>query len=160
MLDQGKPEEARKILVNLDSAVGVMVARLSVGVNLPGIPTSEREAVEMTDEFIRKMAVQQGKAQVEVEDAVQSNVWIETAKENLWGVLLTALGVSGLGTAGVAKMVQVYMNTKRAVKDAVDTGEELATAVTPEEVKAVKKKNAERQKRNGTKDIIEKALNA
>ena len=135
----------------------------------PPIPTTVRDAVEHTEDFARTAAMQAGKAQSEVDDALATwDLWSSVLK---WGgaiggdlmsqLLLLIGGGSGAGAAGLAvfRLWQQAKVAKRAVADAVSFGNE-AVAIDPKDNESRRKlveKHKARQAQNGTKTIIKQA---
>ena len=144
-----------------EHSLGPVVKLLGAGQDVPPITTSVDQAIGDTSGFVAALAVQQGKAELEAEGAERSaQLWsgVQSGAEGLLNSVLVSLGGTGLAGALFVKLYTVYKNTKNAVKDAVDTGEDLATAKTEEEIKNVKEHHAKIQERNGTKKLIDKAL--
>lgn len=126
-------------------------------VRVLGPPAPGSTSTEDTDSFTKDMLKQQGKAEVEAESVEQQRLFIEQFSSVGSGVLSQLLlGLGGTGVVGT--LVMRLLQYKKSVKDAVECGDDLAEAMTPEEIKSVKQKHALRQHKNGTKGIIEKAL--
>ena len=146
----------------------VVVAALSPE-GPPRVNTSEQMALANPSQFISEAQKQVGR--VESENA-ENEAWrgipaiLATyagalSNGNLMSVILTA--VSGAGGAGAIilgaiKTIGALRKREEAIADAVKTGDELAGAITPEEIASVKESAAERQRINGTKHLIERAI--
>jgi hypothetical protein len=129
----------------------------------PQVDTTVEEAVERTEQFVAKAAMQTGRATVEAEKV---SWWLqvtamalkfgETTASGWMTLLLSGGGTAGLLAAGVLKHIS---KLRTAVKDAVQFGND-AVAINPEDAEARKhliEKHKKIQEENGTKNVIKSA---
>ncbi len=142
----------------------------------PAVETSVEQAVERPQEFMRESAKQTGRALVEVERVgwwLKAGAFALAFGQAVGGDLMSQIllligGGTGAGAAGLAvlrlwqngkKLASEAMQAKRAVADAVSFGNE-AAEIPPEDPAAradLVKRHKERQRLNGTQEVIKAA---
>ncbi len=133
----------------------------------PESPTSAQAALEHPREFVRRAAVQAGRAEIEVEGYLawarvgsMALEWGKVAAGDLLSQLLLLTGGGAGAAALLAKGVQIYRKGRElqaATIDAVAFGNDMAKAETDKQAADVITAHKARQDRNGTRKTLQDA---